>query len=118
MKYNLSEETKKNINYVFKEKLGITYDEFDKLEIEEQRELLKEHKKNNKKTEYVDFMIGSGEHSTFIKVKRGEIVMLSDGTFVRAGSSPEEEMNKIDKKINKIIKEPINKKILSLFKKK
>ena len=117
MKYSLSEETKKNINYAFKEKLGITYDEFEKLDIDEQQKLIKEQRKNNKKEEYITMMIGSGEHSAFIKVKKGEKVMLNDGTFVIAGSTPEEEMEHINKELDKMIDKPI-KKTLNIFKKK
>ena len=48
-------------------------------------------------------LIGSGEHSTFIKVKKGEKVMLSDGTFVEAGLTPEESKRRLDDKIDDML---------------
>ncbi|OKZ81433.1 MAG: hypothetical protein BHW07_03080 [Clostridium sp. CAG_433_25_7] len=48
-------------------------------------------------------MIGSGEHSTFVKVKKGERVMLSDGTFVEAGLTPEESKRRLDDKIDEML---------------
>ena len=48
-------------------------------------------------------MIGRGEHSTFIKVKKGERVMLSDGTFVEAGLTPEESKRRLDDKIGDML---------------
>lgn len=48
-------------------------------------------------------LIGSGEHSTLIKVKKGEKVMLSDGTFVEAGLTPEESKRRLDDKIDDML---------------
>ena len=62
MKYNLSEETKRNISYLFEQKLGITYEEFENLDIEKQKELLKKHKDKNtdfvKRTKEKDLELG------------------------------------------------------------
>ena len=53
--------------------LGIPYEEFDKLDCDEQHKILQAHKKILKSTkkDEVLMMIGSGEHSIFIKVKKG-----------------------------------------------
>lgn len=48
-------------------------------------------------------MIGSGEHSFFIKVKKGERVMLSDRTFVEAGLTTEESKRRFDDKIDDML---------------
>lgn len=85
--------------------MGIPYEEFDKLDCDEQHKILQVHKKILKSTkkDEVIMMIGSGEHSTFIKVKKGERVMLSDGTFVETGLTPEESKRRLDDKIDDIL---------------
>ena len=77
-----------------------------------------------KDKEYVRVMIGNGENSQFIIVKKGTRVMLSDGTVIRAGVTCEEFKQEMDKKIDKICKhqdrhenlEKVKTKVLSLFK--
>lgn len=85
--------------------LGIPYEEFDKLDCDEQHKILQAHKKILKPTkkDEVLMMIGSGEYSIFIKVKKGERVMLSDGTFVEAGLTPEESKRRLDDKIDDML---------------
>lgn len=51
--------------------------------------------KKNKNDEVL-MMIGSGEDSDFIKVKKGKKVMLDDGTFVEAGLILEESKRRLD----------------------
>ncbi len=51
--------------------------------------------KKNKNDEVL-MMIGSGEDSAFIKVKKGKKVMLNDGTFVEAGLILEESKRRLD----------------------
>lgn len=76
-----------------------------------------------KDKEYVRVMIGSGENSQFITVKKGTRVMLFDGTVIRAGKTCEEFRQEIDKKIDKVVKEvnrrerleKVKTKVLSLF---
>ena len=76
------------------------------------------------KIENVRVMIGSGEHSIFIKVPKGKKIMLEDGTFIRAGITSEEARNEFLERENKIIKEieneqkkeKVKKKVLSIFK--
>ena len=85
--------------------MGIPYEEFDKLDCDEQHKILQVHKKILKPTkkDEVLMMIGSGEHSIFIKVKKGERVILSDGTFVEVGLTPEESKRRLDDKIDDMI---------------
>lgn len=85
--------------------LGIPYEEFDKLDCDKQHKILQTHKKNIKSTKKgeVLMMIGSGEHSTFIKVKKGERVILNDGTFVGAGLTLEESKRRLDDKIDDML---------------
>lgn len=69
--------------------LGISYDEFDKLDFDEQQKIIRQyHKRNSKSKDRSSFvMIGSGEHSC----------------FVEAGLTPEEERIKLDDKLDDII---------------
>ena len=62
-------------------------------------------------------MIGSGENAIFINVKKGTKVMLFDGTIIESGLTKEEQSKRLEKRLDNIIKEPINvkKKVLSLF---
>lgn len=104
----LNSKTKENISNTLLNTLGISYDEFDKLDFDEQQKIIRQyHKKNSKSKDKSSFvMIGSGEHSTFIRVKNGEKVMIGSGEhscFVEAGLTPEEERIKLDDKLDDVI---------------
>lgn len=101
-KYVKATETSRDF---LERKLGIPYKEFDKLDCDEQHKILQAHKKSLKPTkkDEVLMMIGSGEHSTFIKVKKGERIMLSDGNFVEAGLTPEESKRRLDDKMDDML---------------
>lgn len=103
---NLKQETLNNISMTIERKLGISYEEFDKLDFNEQQKLLSEYRKKQKKKksdEYVDVMIGYGEHSTFIKAKKGEKVMTRYGNIIEAGLTPEEEQQRLEDDLDDII---------------
>lgn len=106
--YKINSTTKENINNAFLNSLGISYDEFDKLDFDEQQRIIREyHKKNSKlkgKTSRV--MIGNGEHSTLLKVRKGERVMIGSGEhscFVEAGLTAEESRIRLDDKLDDVI---------------
>lgn len=106
--YELNATTKENINNTLLYTLGINYDEFDKLDFDEQQRIIREyHKKNSKsKDKNILVMIGNGEHSTFIKAKKGERVMIGSGEdscFIEAGLTPEESRRRLDDKIDDVI---------------
>lgn len=84
---------------------GMTYEEFSKLSFCEQQRLLEENRKKQKKKKqkYVNVMVGYGEHSTFVKVKRGEKIMIRYGNIIEAGLTPEEERQRLDDAIDEII---------------
>ena len=48
-------------------------------------------------------MIGSGEHAIFVNKIRGERYMLADGTFVRAGDTPEQSRNRLEDRMDNVI---------------
>ncbi len=91
--------------YYLKNEIGITYEEFEKLSFDKQLRIIEQHRQqkikqlNNKK---VRVMIGSGEHAIFIKKNRGERYMLDDGTFVRAGDTPEDRRARLEDKLDDI----------------
>ena len=58
--------------------------------------------KKNKNDEVL-MMIGSGEDSAFIKVKKGKKVMLSDGMFVGVGLTQEESKRRLDDRIDDML---------------
>lgn len=104
----LNSKTKENISNTLLNTLGLSYDEFDKLDFDEQQKIIRQyHKKNSKSKDKSSFvMIGNGEHSTFIRVKNGEKVMIGSGEhscFVEAGLTPEEERIKLDDKLDDVI---------------
>ena len=104
--YELSDETKEHINNTLIRELGISYDEFQLLDFDEQQRLIEENRKKknrNRKSDLVTVMIGSGDNAIFVKMKRGERYMLSDGTFVIAGDTPEDERKRLDERLDKII---------------
>lgn len=86
--------------------LGITYDEFELLDFDEQQRLIEQNrqKKNrNNSGEFVRVMIGSGEDAIFVLERRGERYMLSDGTFAIAGDTPEESRARLEDRIDEVI---------------
>ena len=104
----LKQETLDNISKTLERKLGIPYEEFDKLDFDEQQRLISEYKKSQKRKndDKVTVMIGSGEHAIFTKVKKGERIMVGSGEhscFVRAGISPEEARQELDDKLDDAI---------------
>ena len=103
---SLEQEIKDNVSRTFERKLGITYEEFDKLDFDEQQRLLSETIKKQKKKksdDYVDVMVGYGEFSTFVKVKKGEKVMTRYGNIIEAGLTFEEEQQRLEDDLDDII---------------
>lgn len=94
-----------NAKDTLERELGIPYEEFAKLDCDEQHKILQTHKKISKpiKNDKVLMMIGSGEHSIFIKVKKGEKIMLSDGSVVEAGLTQEESKMRLDDRVDDIL---------------
>ena len=102
----LNQEVLNHISKTIEDVFGMTYDEFSKLDFDEQQRLIVENRKKqkkNKSNEYVDVMVGYGEHSTFIKAKKGEKVMIRYGNISEAGLTPEEERQRIEADLDDII---------------
>lgn len=100
----MNDETRKIIDETINRELGMSYDEFESLDFDEQQRLVEKNRRNKKsKSDDITVMIGSGEHSIFVKMKCGERYMLDDGTFVIAGDTPEQSRNILDDMIDDAI---------------
>ena len=85
--------TVNNISIMFERELGISYEEFLKMDVDKQREMLDSYWKKqgiNINNNPVDVMVGYGEFSTFTKVNKGDKVMTRYGNFIEAGLSLDE----------------------------
>ena len=100
----MNDEIRKKINETIKRELGMSYDEFELLDFDEQQKLIEQNRKRKKSnSKNVRVMIGSGEHAIFINKKRGERYMLADGTFVRVGDTPEESRARLEDRLDDAI---------------
>ena len=91
--------------------LGIPYDVFEQLDASEQQRIIEEHRQQRNKQADSDttrVMVGSLEDEAFVKMKSGKKYLLSDGTIVRAGDTPEEARKRLEDKIDeKVYSKPI-----------
>lgn len=86
--------------------LGIPYDIFEQLDFDEQQKIIEHNRRKKRKksnSNMVTVMIGSGEDAIFVKKKCGERYMLADGTFVRAGDTPEESRARLEDRLDDAI---------------
>lgn len=103
---SLKPEVLEHVSRVIESTLGITYEEYSKLDFDEQQRLLAEYRKKQKKKKTCDpvnVMVGYGEHSTFVKVKKGETVMVRYGNIIEAGLTLEEERQRLEDDLDDII---------------
>lgn len=105
---NLKPETRNNISKTIEITLGISYEEFEQLDSDEQQRLIAMHKIILKRgnPDEVTVLVGPSESSLITKVKKGERIMVGSGEnscFVRAGISPQEELEELNDKIDSII---------------
>lgn len=91
--------TKENINKDFIRMLGISYDEFDKLDFDEQQRLISEyHKKHPNKDKDTLVMIGGGDESIFIRMPKGKKILTPDGYFI-AGETLEDNKKRWEQEL-------------------
>lgn len=96
----MNKTTKENINKEFIRTLGISYDEYEKLDFDEQQKLIREyHKKNPSKEKETLVMIGGGDESIFIRVPKGKKILTPNG-YIIAGETLEENKARWEQKIN------------------
>lgn len=104
--YRISEKTRKISSDIMQITLGISYEEFEQLDFDEQQKLIKEYyrKHPQKESDEVDVMIGEGEHSIFISAKKDEQILIGQGEsscFVKAEITSEEDRKKLDTSLYK-----------------
>ena len=103
---SLYQNVLENVSRKLEKKLGITYEEYSKLDIDEQQRLLAEYRKKQKqkkKGDHTYVMVGYGEHSGFVRAKKGEKVMVRYGNIVEAGLTPEESRQRLEDDIDDVI---------------
>lgn len=90
---------KDRVNETLINKIGMSYDEYEQLDFDEQRKIIAEyHKKHPRKRKAVTVMVGGGDSSLFIKVNKGEKVLTTNGCYT-AGETLKD--SKIYKKIKR-----------------
>lgn len=117
----VNNKTKENINRILMKEVGITYDEYERLDIYDQQEIIKkikEKKHKNIRDNQELVMIGYGEYSLVTRIKKGTKVMARYGNMVEAGLTPEESEERLNKRVEEVIEEKPKSKILKLFRRK
>ena len=101
---HMSEEMRNKIDQNIRNKFHMSLEEFDALEYEEQLRLIEQYRaKHPRFKDTVKVMIGSGEDAIFVRVKRGQKVLLSDGTVIRAGDSPKAYRERLEDRLDDAI---------------
>lgn len=103
-----SELTRENINRTLLNTLGITYDEFELLNHDEQQKLIRQYhrKKPKSKDDTCIVMIGSGDSAMFMRVKKHQKVLIGSGEnscFIEAGLTLEEHERMLDDQIDDML---------------
>ena len=89
---------KDNVSSTLLSIIGMTYDEFEKLDFEKQRLLISEyHKKHPDKDKQTLVMIGGGDESIFMSVPKGKKILTPNGYFI-AGETLEENKKRFEEK--------------------
>lgn len=102
----LKPEVLEHVSRTIEKTLGISYEEYSKLDFDEQQRLLAEYRKKQKQKkagEPVYVMVGYGENSTFVKAKKGEKVMVRYGNIIEAGLTLEEEQQRLEDDLDDIL---------------
>lgn len=90
------------VNETLLNTIGMSYDEYELLDFDEQRRVMTEyHKKHPNKSKRVTVMIGGGDSSLFIKTNKGKKILTADGHYI-AGETLEENKERWENSIRKI----------------
>ena len=102
----LDSEVMEAIKKNFEMRIGIPYDVFSSLPIEEQQKIIFDYRKSlpkKKPGEKVHVLVGYGEHSVFTDAKKGDMVMIRYGNIIEAGLTIEEEQQRLEDNLDDII---------------
>ena len=92
-----------NIDKKVRETLGMTYEEYDKLDFDEQQELWKKYRKKNKLEDIAVVITSYGDNSIFAKVKKGEYVMVKSEDIVLTSFTREEEKRRMEDHLDDVL---------------
>ena len=106
-----SENTiKDNVNEILLNTIGMSYDEYEQLDFDEQQKIMAGyHKKHPNKSKTTTVMIGGGDSSLFIRVNKGNKILTTNGCYI-AGETLEENKERWENSIKRINKKIYRKK--------
>lgn len=101
---SLREESINNINETLLLTIGISYEEYEKLDFDRQQEIIRKYHKNNKKSkDNLIVMVGSGEDSCFVSTQKGKCIMIDDGVIIETGLTLEESRQRLDDRCDDVM---------------
>ena len=93
---------KDNVNEILLNTIGMSYDEYEQLDFDEQQKVMTEyHKRRQNKSKITTVMIGSGASSLFIRVKKEKKILTTNGYYI-AGETLEDNKERWENSIKKI----------------
>ena len=91
-----------NVNEILLNTIGMSYDEYEQLDFDEQQKIMAEyHKRHPSKSKTTNVMIGGGDDSLFIKTNKGKKILTADGHYI-AGETLEENKERWENSIRKL----------------
>ena len=99
-----SENTiKDNVNEILLNTIGMSYDEYEQLDFDEQQKIMAEyHKRHPNKSKTTTVMIGGGDDSLFFKTSKGNKILTTNGYYI-AGETLEENKERWETQLEKFI---------------
>lgn len=98
-----SENTiKDNVNEILLNTIGMSYDEYEQLDFDEQQKVMTEyHKRHPNKSKTTTAMIGGGDDSLFFKTSKGKKILTTNGYYI-AGETLKENKERWENSIRKV----------------
>ena len=91
-----------NVNEILLNTIGMSYDEYEQLDLDEQQKVMTEyHKRHPNKSKTTTTMIGGEDDSLFIKTSKGKKILTTNGYYI-AGETLEENKERWENPIKKI----------------
>ena len=91
-----------NVNEILLNTIGMSYDEYEQLDFDEQQKVMTEyHKRHPNKSKTTTFMICGGDDSLFIKTSKGKKILTTNGYYI-VGEPLEDNKERWETSIKKI----------------
>lgn len=91
-----------SVNEVLLNTIGMSYDEYEQLDFDEQQKIIAEyHKRHPNKSKITTVMIGGGDDSLFIKTNKEKKILTANGYYI-VGETLEENNERWENSIRKI----------------